>query len=253
MSKKEKQIIEIENSDIGILEFCLNVLYERDSTELAWKLIERFGSVSGIFFASHEELMKIDGMTDRVATFFTVMRPLQRRAQLRAVKDFALSTQRACASFAAVYFMNEFNPMDVCVCLDKKYRIFHTERLGKEERVREIAALACGHNASKIALIRFEPRLDNERVLPPPERQKELIKITKLLGTLGIEFVDYVEYCRNRFFSLRRAVGGDIGVYHVGAADEQDIAPWKTAVKDIEEYYRASVAHAIEKSIKNKV
>ena len=127
MSQKIKQAITIENSDIGILQFCLKVLYEGDNDELAWRLIERFGSVHGIFGATHEELMKIDGVTDRVATFFTVLRPMQRQAQLRAVKDLKLNSERELSSYAAVYFMNEHEPTDVIVCLDKKGSIIRVE------------------------------------------------------------------------------------------------------------------------------
>lgn len=250
MGKRGKQQIEIENSDIGILQFCLKVLYERENDELAWRLIERFGGVSGIFGASHEELMQIDGITDRVATFFTVMRPLQRQAQLRAVKDFKVLTERDMAEYAAVYFMNEYNPANVCVCLDKRNKIICAERLGKEERVREIAALTCKRNAHKIALMRFEPRLNRKTVLPSPDTQKELIRITKLIGTLGMEFVDYVEYADNRFFSLRRAVGGDIGVYHVFDAAEARYEQWRDVPNDIEKYYSLCVAHAIHQRLK---
>lgn len=250
MSKNIKQLIQVENSDIGILQFCLKVLYEHENDELAWRLVERFGSVSGIFSASHEELMQMDGVTDRVATFFTVMRPLWRQAQLRAVKGLTLSTERDIAEYAAVYFMNEFNPSDVCVCLDKKYRVCHAERLGRDDLVREIAAVACRRNAQKIVLIRLEPRLSRKTILPSPEWLKLLSKITKLISTLGIEFVDYVEYNRNTFFSLRRAVGGDIGVYHVFDAKEDIVTPWKTVTNDISEYYTTCVAHAIQKNLK---
>lgn len=250
MSKSEKQLINIENSDIGILQFCLKALYEHENDDLAWRLIERFGSVSGIFSASHEELMQIDGVTDRVATFFTVMRPLQRQAQLRAVKGLTLATEREIAEYAAVYFMNEYNPSDACVCLDKKYRVYHAERLGRDEPVREIAEVACRRNAQKIVLIRLEPRLNTKPILPSPERLKLLGKIAKLVSTLGIEFVDYAEYWQNTFFSLRRATGGDIGVYHVFDAKEDRVTPWKSVVEDISEYYTTCVAHAIEKNLK---
>ncbi|MDE5593722.1 MAG: hypothetical protein K2I75_07310 [Clostridiales bacterium] len=250
MSKSEKQPINIENSDIGILQFCLKVLYERENADLAWRLVERFGSVSGIFAASHEELMQIDGVTDRAATFFTVMRPLWRQAQLRAVRGLTLMTEREIAEYAAVYFMNEYNPSDVCVCLDKKYRVFHAERFGMDEHVRELAAITCRRNAQKIVLMRLEPRLNTKPSLPSPERLKLLIKMTKLTSTLGIEFVDYLEYYQSTFFSLRRAIGGDIGAYHVFDAKADRVAPWKTVNADISDYYTAVVAHAIEKNLK---
>lgn len=250
MCQKIKQTLTIENSDIGILQFCLKVLYEHDNDELAWRLIERFGGVSGIFGATHEELMKIDGVTDRVATFFSVLRPLQRQAQLRAVKDLRLSTERELAEYAAVFFMNEYEPTDVCVCLDKKSAIIRAERLTAEERVREVAAVACKRNAQKIVLMRFEPKLNAKTIVPSPERQKLLIKIAKLMSTLGIDIVDYVEYCQSCYFSLRRATSGNIDVRHVFEADDSTLESWKTAHKDIDAYYRMSVARMIEQKLK---
>ena len=74
--------------------------------------------------------------------------------------------------------------------------------------------------------------------------------MTKLISTLGIEFVDYVEYYQSTFFSLRRAIGGDIGAYHVFDAKVDRVTPWKTVNTDISDYYTAAVAHAIEKNLK---
>ncbi len=250
MKADKSQLPKIENSDIGILQFCLKVLYEHEYDELAWRLIERFGSVSAIFSASFEELISVDGVTDRVATFFSVMRPLQRQAQLRAVKGVAISTEREQAEYAAVYFMNEYNPCDVCVCLNKKNKIIGVKRLAEEQRVREIAATACRRNAQKVVLMRFEPRINEKRILPTPERQRLLIKIIKILNALDIEFVDYVEYSRFHFFSLRRAVGGDIGVYHVSDANDEQFTPWQNADIAVGKYYETCLAHAIAQKLK---
>ena len=134
--------------------------------------------------------------------------------------------------------------------MDKKYRVYHAERLGMDERVRELAAIVCRRNAQKIVLMRLEPRLNTKPILPSPERLKLLMKITKLISTLGIEFVDYVEYNQSCFFSLRRAIGGDIGAYHVFDAKEDRVTPWKNVNSDISDYYTAAVAHTIEKSLK---
>ena len=250
MKADKTQLPKIENSDIGILQYCLKVLYEHDYDELAWRLVERFGSVSAIFSASFEELMCVDGVTDRVATFFSVLRPLQRQAQLRAVKNIAISDEREQAEYAAVYFMNEYNPCDVCVCLNKKNKIICVKRLAEEQRVREIAATSCRRNAQKIVLMRFEPRINEKKILPTPERQRLLIKTIKILNALDIEFVDYVEYSQFNFFSLRRAVNGDIGVYHVSDASGEKFTPWKNADIAIEEYYQTCLASAIAQKLK---
>lgn len=250
MSQKQKQLPIVENSDVGILKFCLKVLYEHDCDELAERLIRRFGGVSGIFGATHEQLMGVDGVTDRVATFFSVLRPMQRQAQLRAVTGPALKGERDIASYAAVYFMNEYEPTDVMVCLDKKSQIIRTERLVAEERVREIAAIACERNAQRVVLMRFEPTLHAKSVLPTNERQKLLIKAARLLSTLGIDLMDYIEYNKSCYFSLRSSARGNIQVKHVFDGENSTLKNWTTAVSDIEAYHKLSVAHRIEQNIK---
>ena len=250
MSTKAKQTIDIEDSDIDILLFCQKALYGHDNEELAWRLIERFGSVAGIFSAVHEELMTVDGVTDRVATFFTVMRPLQQQAQIRAVRGLTVDSERTLAEYTAVHFMNEFIETDVCLCMDKKYRVYHAERLGKDERIREVVSLACRRTADKIAIIRFEPQLHQKTVLPSPEHQKTIAKIANIMTTLGVEFVDYMEYCKSCFFSLRRAAGGDIGVYHVNDGDEKRFTPWQSIMSDLEKYRGISIANVIASAVK---
>ena len=239
----------IENSDIGILQFCLKIFCEHESDGLAWRLIDRFGSISGIFSASQDELMQIDGVTERIAAFFTVMRPLQRQAQLRRI-NVKLTSPHDLTGYAAVYFLGEYGPSEVCVCLDKNDRIICVEQPEGDEPVREIAAIACRSNAKKIALLRLESRLKRKRVLPLPDKQRQLIKIARLMSAIGVEFVDYIEYKQRSFFSLRRAVRGDIGVYNIKDADVNVYQPWNNAVQAINEYYAITVMHAKERRIR---
>lgn len=221
MGKRKKPLPNIEKSDIGILRYCIKVLYERDNDELVWRLIGRFGNVSGILDASFEELMRVDGMTERVATFFVVLRPLHRQALLRASSGILITDERALAEYAAVYFINDYNPYDVVVCTNRSGRILCTERLIEEERVREIAAVACRHDAAKIALLRFDPSLAHKKVLPSLERQTMLEKVLKICDVLGMMFIDYMEYHAYNFFSLRRALTTGAEIVHVKDASSE--------------------------------
>lgn len=244
-----KLISIIENSDIGILRFCLNVFCEQESDGLAWQLVERFGSVEGIFSATHDEIASVDGVTERMAMFFTAVRPLQRQAQLRAITGVKLDSPHDCAGYAAVYFMGEHAPSEVCVCLDQNNSVICVEQPGKDF-AREIASIACRSDANRIALLRFEPRLKRKRVLPSLERQRQLIKIARLMDTIGVELVDYVEYAQGCCFSLRGALRGDVGVYRVKNADPQSYPSWNNAVQALNAYYAASVAYAKARRIK---
>lgn len=236
----------IENSDIEILRFCLNIFCERESDKLAMRFVDRFGSISGIFSASQDELMQIDGVTERIAAFFTVMRPLQRQAQLRNV-NVKLTSQHDCTAYAAVYFLGAYGLSEVCVCLDKNNKIISVEQLENADSAREIAAIACMNNAKKIVLLRLDPRLKRKRVLPLPDTQRLLIKIARLLSAIDVELVDYIEYRQRSFFSLRRAVSGDIGVYNIKDADSNVYQSWNNAMQELNAYYAMTATRAKER------
>ena len=55
------------------LEFILSFISVRkDVNPLAHRLINQFGSIYSIFNTQKFELMKVEGMTDRIATFLTM-------------------------------------------------------------------------------------------------------------------------------------------------------------------------------------
>lgn len=250
MEKQTTQLPIVENSDVGIMRFCVRILFEHENDGLADTLIKRFGGATGVFEASYEELMSVKGMTERAATFFSVMPRLRRTAMLRFVGGIAIDSERDAVQYAAVYFMNDRKPSDVCVCLDKNNRVICAEKLTENERIRELASIACGHNAKKVLLLRHEPRMtERERTIaPPPETQRLLIKIIRLFDTLEIELVDYIEYGNCAFLSYARAVDGDIGIRDVDSAGEEKRAKldWKTLA---DRYYEYCVTTTIRKSL----
>lgn len=211
----------IDKSDIGILCDMLNILYEHDCKPLAWRLIERFGTVSAVFGATKEELMRIDGMTERVAVFFTFLRPLYRQALLRYGGKAPLDSERAVVEYAAAYFVNEYAPSDVCVCLDKKRRIIRAERIGGREKLREIVAAVCKRNADCAVILRFDPALKQRKRPRTDERGMALPELLKLFRAIDTELVDYVEYAPYKFFSLRRAIDGDERLFTLDKASDE--------------------------------
>lgn len=232
-------------SDMGILRRILVALYDRDDCgDLAKRLTERFGGVSGIFSATKEELMQVKGVTPRVATFFTVMRPLQRQALLRLGADMSIDCERAAVEYAAVYFMNEYNPLDVCVCLDKSGRVIGAERVTIGERLREIASAVCKRNADLVLLMRYDRRLRRDET-PSAARRRFLTEALDLFVPLEVGLVDYIEYAPYRFFSLGRAIDGDSEFRSTEQAREEKIDPIDP--ERAREYFAACDARAEER------
>ncbi len=92
-------------SDVTILEMLLFYSIPRkDTNEIAHNLLSEFGSLSGVFDASYDMLLKVNGITGNSATLITMMRGLfnvyeSNKAELsKVVLDSGKKTSEYCVS-----------------------------------------------------------------------------------------------------------------------------------------------------------
>lgn len=190
-------------SDLYLLKTMLDRLYGVDSGGLYLRLIDRFGTFGGVFDATAEELLAVDGMTERVASFFTFIRPAYRQAMLRE-GECVIDSEEAAARFATAFFMNKRRAGDVCVFLDKKSRVLRTEKTDMD--ILRTVGGACRVGADKLAVMCGRPFAG--ALCPTEERAEEVLGLITPLAALGIEFVDYIEYGAFAMYSLRRELSG---------------------------------------------
>lgn len=206
-------------SDIDNLKFILRLLYERDNDDLAWTLIERFGSVPDLFHASYYELMQIDGVTDRVASFFSSMLPIQRQALLRSAQAIKLDCEDILVKYIMSFGIGFIEPFDMCIFLDKHDRFIFADRLIEEERFREIVMQTCRTRAAKVVIARYIPFASEEPIMPSVVRIRSLIKLINVFDAMNVEFADYFAYTPFEFFGLRRFLRSGERSVHASAAD----------------------------------
>lgn len=216
-----KRVTETDMSDVGILRFMVNVLYDGEHGELTDCLLERFGSLSGVLCATREELLAVKDMTERAASFFTVMLPVVRQALLREV-DGKLNSEAAAARFALAYFMTERLPADVCICADKNNNSIAVERLERAASLRDVISCVCRNGAQKLLLLHYIPYGAERKQRIDPERVAAVRSLTVPLEALGIELVDYVEYTPFMLYSLRRAATDVDAPITVDMASEEE-------------------------------
>lgn len=204
--------------DSETLGFMLRVLYNRDCSELARRLIERFGSVHGVFKATHAELAGMEGMTERAAAFFAVLRAVFSQAVVRSV-DYPIDRESALAMLSFALFLNDERRSEYCVSLDCDGTVIEAERLSDRNRVCEIIGKACRSGAEKIAWISNIPHGVAER--PDSDRREEISSVIDAAGLLGIEFVDYFICTPDGFYSLRREVCGSDGFANIAFASDE--------------------------------
>ncbi len=207
--KKERAIGKTDFSDLEIMRFILKTLYGGDREQLTLRLIEKFGGAAGVFDASQSELMRVEGVTERVASFFAFVKPLYRQALLRSAPEFKIVCEADLARYAAVYFMNDRVALDVCLYLDKRGGIISVDILIGEDRTAEILSGVCRYDATSVALLRFVPHENDVSASRTLDRLETVKRLLPSLELIDARLVDYVEYFPFGFISLRRALGGN--------------------------------------------
>lgn len=194
-------------SDIGMLRFILRALFNRDCDGLETRLIERFGSLSGVFDATAEELACVSGMTERASAFFAFVRPAFRQALLREDRTARLCCETELARYALTFCMNKSLPGDYCLLLDGAHSLVRAHRLVEYDRTRDIVGCACRYRARRVIWLCHKPYAT--RPMPTAERLDAVLSVARSLDGLGMEFTEYFEYTPFKFFALSRATESD--------------------------------------------
>lgn len=107
------------------LEMLLFTILPRVNTnELAHELLHRFGSIYEVTIADKEELMKVDGVGEKVANFLTILAPLSGAIE-RSKKGY-FKKNSACfkssgvvVEYAKTYFYDNKREKLICFFLDE--------------------------------------------------------------------------------------------------------------------------------------
>jgi len=178
----------------------------KDTNPLAHRLINRFGSLSGVFDAKPEELMKVDGITENTAVLISMVPQVARKY----LEDKA-EAKNVIGSFFDIgtYLMPKFVGRTVetvmLASLDNKNKIISCSIVaeGESDRAnlskRKIMEEAMRVDATRVILAHNHPR---GFAVPSAEDIYLTEEIYSLLKTVGIELVDHIIFAEDDFVSL---------------------------------------------------
>ena len=148
-------------SDINILEMLLFYsVPQRDTNEMAHRLLDVFKTLDGVFDASVDELKTVDGITEHSAVLINfVAQCYTRYSQSKLLKkSVCIDSASSAGEFAAATLMNKTNECFLVICLNSKLELVHHEILfeGCVDRAtvdtRRIAELALRKKCSSAGL-----------------------------------------------------------------------------------------------------
>lgn len=194
-------------ADHEVLELLLYyAIPRRDTNPVAHRLMERFGSLDGVFSATVEELEEVEGVGKNAATLLALWMPLYRRVRTKPkAKEIILNSTEQ----AGQYFMDLFFGMRreelYEACLDAKGKLLACCRIAEggvdavNISTRRLVenALKCG--ASAVILAHNHP---SGIALPSPDDNTTTLALWDALRAVGIPLIDHIIVADEDYVSL---------------------------------------------------
>lgn len=189
-----------------ILELLLFFAIPRkDTNEIAHRLIQTFGSLSGVLEAPYEQLIAVEGVGHNTAVFLTMMPDLSRVYWRDSLARAPLHSSRDAGTYLMTHFAGLREEHVGLICLDAKNRIV-SSRLFQEGsfnaadvNIRRILGAALQNNAVSVILAHNHPggvALPSETDLETTQRLREALE------PAGVTLRDHIILADGDYVSL---------------------------------------------------
>lgn len=183
----------------------------KDTNEEAHNLIDTFGSLSGVFDASFEDLCNVRGIGERSATLIKMMPELFKKYEVDKINnnDAVLDTSKKVAEYIAPHFKGVTNERMYVLCLDSNCKVLNFTQVSEgiintaPLNTRKIMETALNCNASSIILVHNHP---SGVVAPSRKDIDATIGMVNLMKKVSLRISDHIIIGNGSdFFSFRKS------------------------------------------------
>lgn len=193
--------------DHSVLELLLFYALPRaDVNPLAHTLVDRFGSLSAVFDAPVEELVKTTGIGRSTAEFIKLIPQVSRRYLVsRTSFDDILDTSKKAGEYLLPRFYAERDEVVFMVCLDAKCKVLNCRLLFRggvnsaAVSVRKIVENALAYNSTSVILAHNHT---SGIAVPSNEDKETTRRIEQALGAVDITLSDHIVVADDDFVSM---------------------------------------------------
>ncbi len=182
--------------DHELLELILFYSIPRSNTnDTAHNLINRFGSLQGVFDAEYSALLGVDGVGEKSALYIRIISELLRRYE-RSRNDtrMILDSPDALYSYLKSLFVGTDSEVTYLLLLDAKKHLLLTAKVGKGDALsnvidaRKISKLTLNNNAAFSILVHNHP---NGKAIPSGEDITTTEHIEWLMNNMHTTLIDH--------------------------------------------------------------
>lgn len=210
---RQRMRVKIENgfvdsfTDVELLEVLLYYVIKRSNTNVtAHNLIDKFGTLKGVFNADAEVLRNVDGIGDNCGVLFALLKEINRRISVSpdiAEKRFSSVEQ------IGEYFIKKFKGMTeekvMLLMLDNKNAVINCKVIAygtvssSQISSREIVKMALVANAARVVLAHNHPSGDAS---PSDDDIVVTRTLRRALGELELDLVEHIIVADDRYMPL---------------------------------------------------
>ena len=202
-------------NELNALELLLcYAIPRRDTNEIAHRLLDAFGSLSGVFQASMQELTSIPGIGENAATLILMVPQIVKKAHVSKAKEIKIIRNSTDAgNYLLPYFLDEPDEIVMMLCLDNKRAVICCREMGRgvvncvDANIRRMVETALKVKTTTVIVAHNHP---NGVALPSREDDNFTRTLYRSLGLLGTTLEDHIIVANDEFVSL-----ADSGVMHL--------------------------------------
>ncbi|MBQ5890250.1 MAG: DNA repair protein RadC [Clostridia bacterium] len=193
--------------DHNILEFLLffGIPY-KDTNDLAHELLNHFGSLSGVFEASREDLMSIKGIGENTATLLTFIPALSRKyLEDKVDEKVPMNNCSTVGKFLIGKYRFRRDEVFSVISLDQSCRFKHWDIISSGTinitavSSRKVIETALKTSANAVILAHNHP---NGLAVPSGDDIKSTIALVEALNVIGVRVLDHIIISDEDFVSL---------------------------------------------------
>ncbi|MCI2056168.1 MAG: DNA repair protein RadC [Oscillibacter sp.] len=178
----------------------------QDTNATAHRLLQRYGSLTGVLNAPAEDLQKVEGIGENAAVFLKLVPEFCRKAQLSGDgKETILNSTEKAGEYLIERFRGEREEVIYQLCLDRKGKLLACKRLAEgdadsaELNIRRLVENALLSSASAVLLAHNHP---SGIALPSREDYVTTERVQQALKTVGVPLVDHIIVADEDFVSM---------------------------------------------------
>ena len=218
--KRFNEEILSESEQLEILLY--NAMPRRNTSDIAHRLLARFGSIEGVLSAPISALKEVEGMGESLASYLRVIGTYLEKG-LRSV------AKRIDGAFAAEEFIESLRPVYermqtetvTAYLMDKTGKVFKEYRFTEDRKtavrfgINEVVWLLHNLRPSGIALVHNHP---DGRVEPSDADDDATKRCESVCFSYGVAFYDHVIFAKDSYYSYY--LSGRLPLNHKEIADE---------------------------------